>query len=89
MLGILLILAGVYFVAVGFHGNGAALFDYLLTDIKTAWPWIAAVVALVLIYEHTPADLQPAVQAFAILIVIVFVMKNWQALSDAAHSVGL
>ena len=77
---LLLLIAGVYAIAVGFHGNGASLFHQLGQDMPHFAPWIVAILILSLlaVNEYTEELGRPLL----LLIVLGLVLRDWQQIKS-------
>ena len=75
MTQLLILLAGVYAIAVGYHGNGSALFAQLGQDMPHYAPWIVAILILSMlaVNEYTEQLGRPLL----LLIVLGLVLRDW------------
>ena len=75
MTQLLVLLAGIYAVAVGYHGNGAALFAQLGRDMPSFAPWIVAILILSMlaVNEYTEELGRPLL----LLILLGLILRDW------------
>lgn len=73
-------LYALYFIAVGIHGNAAALWGATANDFKKFLPWILAILLLRALYGIDV--LRPLVKPFIGLAILVFILKNYETLAS-------
>jgi len=75
MTQLLVLLAGIYAIAVGYHGNGDALFAQLGKDMPAFAPWIVAILILSMlaVNQYTEELGRPLL----LLIVLGLVLRDW------------
>ncbi len=75
MTQLLVLLAGIYAVAVGYHGNGNALFAQLGADMPAFAPWIVAILVLSMlaVNEYTEELGRPLL----LLILLGLILRDW------------
>lgn len=82
MTQIVLLIAALYFIAVGFHGNAKAMLGQASQDVKGFAPWVIAIVLLgILAANKYTAELG---KPFAALFVLSVVIKNWQSIQSTS-----
>lgn len=77
MLGVYLILAGVWMAGVGYHDNSAASLTFLAAQ-KTYIVWVLAIAALYFLYQVD--TLRPVVKPFIVLALVALILKDWKTI---------
>lgn len=78
-------LYGLYLVFVGYKGNQSTLFQMVSQDGPGFMPWLIAVVVLGTMYRSD--TLKPVVKPFIALLLLTFVLKNFNQLKGQLQSV--
>ncbi len=84
MTQLLILLAGIYAIAVGYHGNGDALFAQLGQDMPTFAPWIVAILVLSMlaVNEYTEQLGRPLL----LLILLGLVLRDWPKIKASGNA---
>lgn len=75
MTQLLVLLAGIYAIAVGYHGNGAALFAQLGKDMPAFAPWIVAILILSMLAVNRYTE--ELGRPLLLLILLGLVLRDW------------
>lgn len=78
-------LYGLYLVFVGYKGNQSTLFQMVSQDGPGFLPWLIAVVVLGTMYRSD--TLKPVVKPFIALLLLTFVLKNFNQLRSQLKQV--
>ena len=78
-------LYGVYLVLVGIHHHSSELLTLVEDNGREFLVWILAIVILRAIYQIK--SIRPAIKPFVALVVIVFVIKNWNTIKGQLETI--
>ena len=78
MLGVYLILFGIWTASVGYHDNSAAAVTFIAGQ-KEYIVWLVAIAILYFLYQVQ--TLQPVVKPFIVLALVALILKDWKQIS--------